>query len=220
MRNIILIIIEVVISYTLLSVLSKKYKTDGIYVYAIIATIISSIMNLKTISIMEVTIPIGFGITTSLLIGANIIIQKRGKEDLKMYFLLIILSFIISYIFINISVKLDNSNYNLLSNISYNNIFKNNLRMYIAIIISIIFSIWLDSNLYYIIKKIKNKIILSNIFSIIIVEFFENIVFVLIAFLLEKEPIDLFLCIIIRYIIKTIIGLFGTIPLYILNNNN
>ena len=117
MRNIILIIIEVVISYTLLSVLSKKYKTDGIYVYAIIATIISSIMNLKTISIMEVSIPIGFGITTSLLIGANIIIQKRGKEDLKMYFLLIILSFIISYIFINISVKLDNSNYNLLSNI-------------------------------------------------------------------------------------------------------
>ena len=220
MRNIILIIIEVVISYTLLSVLSKKYKTDGIYVYAIIATIISSIMNLKTISIMEVSIPIGFGITTSLLIGANIIIQKRGKEDLKMYFLLIILSFIISYIFINISVKLDNSNYNLLSNISYNNIFKNNLRMYIAIIISIIFSIWLDSNLYYIIKKLKNKIIFSNIFSIIIVEFFENIVFVLIAFLLEKEPIDLFLCIIIRYIIKTIIGLFGTIPLYIINNNN
>ena len=220
MRNIILIIIEVVISYTLLSVLSKKYKTDGIYVYAIIATIISSIMNLKTISIMEVSIPIGFGITTSLLIGANIIIQKRGKEELKMYFLLIILSFIISYIFINISVKLDNSNYNLLSNISYNNIFKNNLRMYIALIISIIFSIWLDSNLYYIIKKLKNKIIFSNIFSIIIVEFFENIVFVLIAFLLEKEPIDLFLCIIIRYIIKTIIGLFGTIPLYIINNNN
>ena len=177
-------------------------------------------MNLKTIAIMEVSIPIGFGITTSLLIGANIIIQKRGKEELKMYFLLIILSFIISYIFINISLKLNKSNYNLLSNISYNNIFKNNLRMYIALIISIIFSIWLDSKLYYIIKKLKNKIILSNIFSIIIVEFFENIVFVLIAFLLEKEPIDLFLCIIIRYIIKTIIGLFGTIPLYILNNNN
>ena len=71
-----------------------------------------------------------------------------------------------------------------------------------------------------IIKKLQNKIVYSNIFSIIIVEFFENILFVAIAFLFEYEVIDLFLCIILRYMIKTLIGLIGTIPLYIANRNN
>ena len=220
MRNVILIVLELIICYTTLLLLSKKYKTDGIYVYGIIATILSSIMNLKSISIMNISIPIGFGITTSILIGGNIITQKRGKEDLKTYLILISLSFIISYLFFNISINMENSNYNFLSNISYNNIFYNNTRMYIALMISILFSIWLDSNLYYLIKKLKNKIILSNIFSIIIIEFFENIIFVVIAYLLDKETIDLFLCIIFIYMIKTVIGIIGTIPVYLANKYN
>ena len=220
MNNVLLIIIEVIICYVALILLHKKYKIDGILMIGIIMAIISTIMNLKTISVMNIPIPLGFGLTTAILIGANLIIQKYGKEELIPYLLLISITVIISSIILYLASLTDNSKYNYLSNISFNSIFFHNVRIYIALIISMIFTIWLDSKLYYIIKKIQNKIILSNIFSIIISEFFENIIFVVIAYLFNYEVIDLFLCIILRYIIKTLIGLIGTIPLYIASKNN
>ena len=78
--------------------------------------------------------------------------------------------------------------------------------------------------MYYELKKINNRIFISNIFSIIIAELIENLLFVLIAYLFEQGKSDLIFdiifCIIFRYIIKTIIGLFGTIPIYITNKFN
>ncbi len=220
MRNIILIIIEVIICYLTIIILSKKYKTDGIYIFGIIAVIISTIMNLKTISIMNVPVPLGLGITTSIIIGANLIVQNRGKEELKPYLLLITITIVTSSLILYLSALTSNSHYNYLANISYNDIFIQNIRIYLALIVSLLFTIWFDSKIYYIIKKYQNKIILNNIFSIIIAEFFENIIFVLLAYLFEYEVIDLFLCIILRYIIKTLIGIFGTIPIYITNKYN
>lgn len=220
MRNIILIVSEVIICYISLIILNKKYKTDGIYVYAIILTFASCIMSLKQIEIMGVSIPIGFGVTTSLIIAGNLITQKRGPEELKTYLILILVTALVSCCFLNMSGLMESSNYNKFANKSYDSIFKYNLRVYIALIISIITTTYLSSKLYYLIKRLQNKIILSNIFSIIIVEFIENIIFILIAYLFEFEIIDLILCLVIRYMLKTVIGLIGTIPLYIANKFN
>ena len=217
MINIILIFIEMIICYVLLLLLCKKFKTVGIYVYGIIATFISCIMSLKQIELMGVNVPIGFAVTTSLIIAGNMITQKRGPEELKTYLSLVLVTALISCSFLNLSGIIDSSEYNKLSNISYDNIFKYNLRIYLGLTISIIISIYLSSKLYYLLKRLQNKIILSNIFSIIIVELLENILFVFIAYLFEYEPIDLILCLVIRYMIKTVIGLIGTITIYIAN---
>lgn len=217
MINIILIFIEMIICYVLLLLLCKKFKTDGIYVYGIIATFISCIMSLKQIELMGVNVPIGFAVTTSLIIAGNMITQKRGPEELKTYLSLVLVTALISCSFLNLSGIIDSSEYNKLSNMSYDNIFKYNLRIYLGLTISIIISIYLSSKLYYLLKRLQNKIILSNIFSIIIVELLENILFVFIAYLFEYEPIDLILCLVIRYMIKTLIGLIGTITIYIAN---
>lgn len=217
MINIILIFIEMIICYVLLLLLCKKFKTDGIYVYGIIATFISCIMSLKQIELMGVNVPIGFAVTTSLIIAGNMITQKRGPEELKTYLSLVLVTALISCSFLNLSGIIDSSEYNKLANISYDNIFKYNLRIYLGLTISIIISIYLSSKLYYLLKRLQNKIILSNIFSIIIIELLENILFVFIAYLFEYEPIDLILCLVIRYMIKTVIGLVGTIPIYIAN---
>lgn len=47
MLNIILIICEVIVAYIAMILLYKKYKTDGLITYTIIATIISNLMCLK-----------------------------------------------------------------------------------------------------------------------------------------------------------------------------
>ena len=217
MRNIILILLEMIICYISILLLNKKYKTDGLYVYAIIATFLSCIMSLKQIDILSATVPIGFGVTMSLVIAGNIITQKRGPEEIKTYIVLILVTALISCCFLNMSGLMESSDYNKFANKSYDSIFEYNLRVYIANIISIILAVWLNSKLYYELKKIKNKIIISNIFSIVIIELLENIIFVLIAYLFEYEPINIILCIIFRYMIKSVIGIIGTIPIYISN---
>lgn len=220
MRNIILILIEVIICYTSLLILYKKYRTDGIYVYGIIATFTSCIMSLKQIDLMGVSVPIGFGVTTTLIVAGNLITQKRGPEELKTYISLILITALISCCFLNLSGLMKSSKYNEIANKSYDSIFKYNLRVYFGLITSIILSSYLGSKLYYLLKRIQNKIVISNIFSIIIIELLENTTFVLIAYLFEYEVIDLMLCIVFRYMIKTIIGLLGTIPIYIANKIN
>ena len=220
LRNITLIIGEVIVSYIALVILFKKYKTDGIYVYSIIATFVSCIMSLKKISIMGISIPIGFGVTTSLIIAGNLITQKRGLEEIKTLLLLILVTTLLSCCFLNLSGLMESSEYNKFANKSYDSIFTYNLRIYIALIISIVSSVWLSSKLYYTIKKIQNKIIISNVFSIIIIELLENILFILIAYLFNYNVVDIILCFIFRYVIKIIIGLLGTIPLYIANKNS
>ena len=225
MRNVILILLEVIICYLAIIILNKKYKTDGLYVYAIIATFISCIMSLKQITILDkIDLPIGFGVTTSLIIAGNIITQKRGQEEIKTYIALILVTSLVSCCFLNMSGLMESSDYNKYANKSYDSIFEYNLRVYIATIISIITSVWLSSKLYYELKKLRNKIIISNTFSIIIAELVESLLFVLIAYLFDpgKSDIvfDIIFCIIFRYIIKIIIGLFGTIPIYITNKFN
>ena len=127
---------------------------------------------------------------------------------------------LISCCFLNLSGLMESSDYNKYANKSYDSIFEYNLRVYLGTIISIISSVWISSKLYHELKKIKNKIIISNVFSITIAELLENILFVLIAYLFEYEVINIILCIILRYIIKTIIGIIGTIPVYIANKFN
>ena len=225
MRNLILILAEVIICYIAIILLNKKYKTDGLYVYAIIATFISCIMSLKQITLIDrIDIPIGFGVTTSLIIAGNIITQKRGPQEIATYIVLILVTALVSCCFLNMSGIMEASDYNKFANKSYDSIFEYNLRIYIATIISIITSTWLSSKLYYELKKLNNKILISNVFSIVIAELADNLLFVLIAYLFDPGKtdvvFDIIFCIIFRYIIKTIIGLFGTIPIYITNKFN
>lgn len=220
MKTIILITSEMIVCYLGIILLNKKYKTDGLYVYGIIATIVSCIMGLKQIDLFNVAVPIGFGVTTSLIITGNIITQKKGPEALKTYLALILITALVSCCFLNLSGIMESSEYNKFANKSYDNIFEYNLRVYIANIVSILSSVFIGSKLYYLIKRTNNKIIISNVFSIIIITLLENLLFILIGYLFEYELINIILALIFRYMIKTIIGLIGTIPIYIANKSN
>jgi uncharacterized integral membrane protein (TIGR00697 family) len=215
MNNVLLIIIELIICYGSLVLLRRILNTEGIYIYAIIATIASILMTTKTIAIMNINIPLGFASITSLIIGGNILTQTKGKEAIRKYILIIITSFIISTIVYYLSSIMVNSQYAINSNIAYSNLFNGHIREYIALLVSLIIAIWMNSKIYYLLKRIRNKIIISNIFSIIITEFVENIIYVLLAYLYEFTVIEIALCIVFRYMLKTIIGIIGTYPIYI-----
>lgn len=213
--NYILIIIEVLLSYLTLLLFHKKFKLDGIYYYIVIATILSNIMLLNTIDILTYPISVGFGITSSIVIATIILTHKRGPSELSKLIITIIISSIISYSYLTLSSYMGISDTNKYTNISYSIIFKNNIRIYLANTISLILSIYLSTKLYHTMKQIKNKIWISNIFTTVIVEFIESIIFCVIAYAFSLKVIDLIMVIVIRYVIRALIECLGTTVIYI-----
>ena len=93
-----------------------------------------------------------------------------------------------------------------------------NLRCFIGGLLSIGFMLYLNGEVYYYIRRSKNKLLLSNIGSILIIQFIESIIFICVAYLGEYDFLIIFGMIIIRYLIKVIIGMVGLVIVYLLVN--
>ena len=217
MNNITLLSIEFIISIITMLLIYKVYKIKGLYVYSIVAFILSNIMSLKTISVYNFDTNLGIILFTTVFISNNIIIQKKGLEETKKLLLYIIACSIISYGILYITSLIGSSNINLFTNKSYDNIFINSARIYFANIVTILYSLLLNSKLYYSLKVIKNKIYISNLFTSIIAQFIASILFPIIAYAFIKSPVDIIKIIVIRYMISLIVSIIGTIVIYFAN---
>ena len=217
MTNINLLGLEIIICLFSIVLLYKILKIDGLYMFSIISFIISNIMSLKTISLFNYDINLGIIPLISVFISTNIIVQQKGKEEIKKIILIIISSAIISYGVLYLNSVLNSSNINLFTNKSYDNIFLNSPRIYFASIVTLLYTLLISTHLYYYLKILKNKIIVSNLFSSIISQFIAAILFPVLAYAFVKEPLDIIKLIIIRYIISLIVSVLGTIPIYITN---
>lgn len=216
--NLLFLLIEVILSYIILLFVCKKYKEEGIYIWIIVILLTSSIMSIKSIEINNVNIALGIGVSSSIYIANNILIQKKGTEHMKKITTIML---IISFIFISLlilSSGLQISDYNNISNLMYNNVIFSNIKFIIANVISIITAIYINNFLYYELRKVKNKIWISNIFSSLIFAFVESIIFVLITKFINGSLYVVMMTIVIRYILRLIILIIGTDVIYIANN--
>ncbi len=211
----ILLLIELIICLIIMIILYKFYKTNGLYAYMISAFIISNIMTLKLIPLLSFDINLGIVPLTTIFIASNIIVQKQGAEEIKKTSLILVATAIVSFGIIYLTSLLNSSEINLFTNKSYDNIFIGSARIYFANIATILYAILLNSKLYLYLKSVKNKIWISNIFSGIIIQFLVAILFNLIAYTFEKEPIEILQLIIVRYMISLIAAIIGTANIYI-----
>ena len=216
--NTIYLIIELVICFIGIILLYAKYKLEGLYSYLIITAIITTIMSLKTIDFYNFSLNLGLIPYISIFIVSNIIIQKKGTEEIKKIILILLTTSTFSYIIILLSCKLESSPINIFMNKSFDNIFIDSARLYFANIVTTLYMLFLNSKLYYYLKKEKNKIIISNIFSSVIVQFLATIIFILLAYAITTPMTDIIAKMIIRYIISLIVMFLGTIVIYITNN--
>ena len=216
--NLLFLLIEVILSYIILLFVYKKYKEEGIYIWIIVILLISSIMSIKSIEINNINIALGIGVSSSIYIANNILIQKKGTEHMKkITTIMLIISFIFICLLI-LSSGLPISDYNNISNLMYNNVIFSNIKFIIANVISIITAIYINNFLYYELRKVKNKIWISNIFSSLIFAFVESIIFVFITKFINGSLYVVMMTIVIRYILRLIILIIGTDVVYIANN--
>lgn len=217
MSQINLLILELVLCLTMIIVLYKKYSKLGIYIYCITAMTLASIMSLKTITLYNYDINLGIIPLVTIYTASNILIQKQGKDESKNILIITLLSFIVGYILLYLTSIMKSSNINLFTSASYDNIFAESIKIYFATLVSTLYSLLLNMNLYYYLKKIKNSIIISNIFSSIIIQFISSIIFGLISNIFVKDAIDIIKIIMIRYLMSLAIAIISTIVIYISN---
>lgn len=213
--NIALIFLEIIIVSISLLFFLKKYKYDGLYTWILIFSLIIGIVSQKTVEIFELEVNLGIVINSLMVIASNIIIQKKGPNEIKKIITIVLFSNLCLYLFSLLSNAINVSKINEIANNSFNDLFNLNTKTYFATIISMIVCLYINSVLYHQIRQIKNKIWITNILSTIIIHLIESTLFCIIAYTAKISPINIIELIVIRYIFKTIIGILGTNLIYI-----
>ena len=215
MISVTLLGIELIACIIFILFLYKKYTSLGLYIYTIASMILTCLMSLKTITIYDYDLNLGIIPFVTIFIVSNILIQKKGPEEMKTHLLVILSTTILSFIILLLVSLMASSKIALFTNASYDNIFDNSIRLLFANIVTMLYSLILNNKLYFYLKRMKNNIFISNVFSIIIIQFIASILFGIIAYTFVKDTIDIIKLIMVRYLLSLVVGLIGTIPIYI-----
>ena len=212
--NILLLFIEILLMYLGIIFLYKKFKIEGLYIWSIFATLLINILVLKSVDIFQSELLLGTILNISLFLVCNIIVQNKGIEEAMKLLWIILITSLFGYIVLNMSGLIESSTYGIYTNKAYDNLLGYNMRIFAACTISLLGTLLLNINLYYTIRRLKNKIWISNMLSTIIIQFIESIIFGVFAYIITIDVRELVLLILIRYIIKVLIGVIGTIFVY------
>lgn len=215
MNDITLLIVELILCIIMMIIIYVKDGTNGIFKYSVVALIVSSIFSSKMIEINGYNVNLGLIPFITIFTSFNIIIQKKGNKAPKPLMLTLISFFLISYIIMFLISFMNNSKILLFTSASYNNIFNNSIRIYFSILVSLLYALLLNNKIYFYLKSMKNNILVSNLFSTIIVHALSSSLFVIISNIFVNDAITIIKNIMIRYILSIIIGIICTIPIFI-----
>lgn len=213
--NELILLIEIIVTFFALIMANKLYGKNGLYFWLIISIIASTILSVKSVVIFNYEVSLGIVPYVSNFICMNILVQKYGTEQNRKIVYCSIMSLIFSYLLIAILNNCSTTFINLENNEAFINVFKLDIIQSLAFIIAYIASILANIELYYQIRKTKNKIWISNFISTIIIQFTDTILYSIIAYLVFSNIQVFVFYVIITTIIKYIVGIIGTGAIYI-----
>jgi len=219
MMNYIYLLIEVILVFSLMIIFYKLNKKDGLYLYITLMASILGIVMYKTIDILSFQINLGLPIIMGIFTCNNIIIHRYGLDEIKKIIYTFLGSCVLTVIILGLVSLFVPNDYNYITNASFDLLFGYNfvnMRYFIASLISIILMIWFSGNVYYYIRRSRNSLLFSNVGTILLIQFIESILFVIISFVGTYDVVTLFGMIVIRYLLKIIIGIVGLFPVYLL----
>lgn len=217
--NYIYLLIEVIFIFLLMILFYKIGKKDGLFNYIGFMSSLLSVIMFKSIDILSFRIDLGVPILMVLFVCSNIIIQRYGIDEIKKVIKSFVFPYMFTIIILSLTSLIGSSEYNLTSNNAFNNLFGynlENLRIIVSGLLSVGFMLWYNAYVYYYIRKNKNKYLFSNIGSMLIIQFIESIVFVLVAYIGTFDINILFGMVVIRYLLKIVIGFISLFPIRII----
>ena len=181
--NVFLGFIDIVIIFSLVVLIEKIFKKEGLYVWISLAVILSNLIVGKTINILGFTTSLGNVMFASTFLATDIMSEKYSKNDAKKAIYISIFTGIVFIIITQITL-LFKPDSNDVVNEAMKVLFSVSIRTVSASMIMFFISNMLDIYLYNKIKeKYPDKLWFRNNLSTIISNCTENFFFVTLAFL-------------------------------------
>ena len=209
------LLIEIITLFVLMVLFYKFGKKEGLFLYISLMATLLNLFMFKSVDILSFQIDLGIPFIIGIFICSNVIVQRYGIDEVKDIIKSFVIPYVITMFILSLVSLTGGSEYNIITNDSYDNLFSysiDSIRLNIGYLLSISFALWCNAYIYYYIRVNKNKYIFSNIGSLLVVQFIESIIFILITYVGHINITVLFGMLMIRYLFKVIIGTIGLLP--------
>lgn len=180
--NILLGIVSLLLTFSLLIIVEKIFKKEGLFVWISIATIIANILVCKSIELFSFTTNLGNILFASSFLATDIMSEKYGAKESRKAIILGVVSQVIFVIMTQIGLLYIPAPEDLAQE-SMKGLFSINLRVSIASIVMYFVSNMADIYIFEKIKeKVPGKLWLRNNVSTMICNSLENYFFSFLAF--------------------------------------
>lgn len=181
--NFILGMISIIITFSLVVLIEKIFRKEGLFVWISISTIMANILVCKSVDILGFTTSLGNVLFASNFLATDIMSEIYGSKQSRKAVILGVVSQVIFLITTQLALLYIPSSVDQVND-SMKTLFSINVRVSIASIIMYCISNMLDIYLFEKIKKkIPNKLWLRNNISTIISNCLENYFFTFFAFI-------------------------------------
>ena len=213
--NILLSFVNIIVIFTLVVIIEKLFKKEGLYVWLSIAIILANLSVCKVIDVFGFSTSLGNVLFASTFLATDIMSEKYSKEDAKKGIYISIFS-AISFIIITQLTLLFHPSSDDIVNESMKNLFSISIRTTAASIVMFFISNMFDIYLYNKLKeKYPNKLWFRNNLSTILSNCIENYLFTTLAFVgIFSIPVILSIAT-VSSIIEIVIAICDTPFLYI-----
>ena len=213
--NIILGFINIIVVFSLVVLIEKLFKKEGLYVWLSLAVILANIVVSKTIDMFGFTTSLGNVFFASTFLATDIMSEKYSKEDAKKGIYLSVFCSITFIIVMQIALAFIPNKEDVI-NSSMKTLFGLSIRTTLASMVMFFISNIFDIYLYNKLKeKYPNKLWFRNNIATIISNCTENFLFVTLAFIGIFDISVILSIAITKTIIEIIIALCDTPFLYL-----
>lgn len=213
--NIILGIINIIVTFSLLVIVEKFFKKEGLYVWICMATIASNILVCKSITLLGFTTNMGNVMFGSIFLASDIMSEKYGYKDSRRAAMLGATSQVLFMIIMALALPYVPSEVDF-GQESMMTLFPVNIRIGIVSVLMYLGSSLLDIQIFKNIKQRFPKFLwLRNNVSTIISSCLQNYLFTFLAFFGIYDIITMCTVSNVASVLEIIISLAGTPFIYL-----
>ncbi|OQY07918.1 MAG: hypothetical protein B6I28_05265 [Fusobacteriia bacterium 4572_132] len=219
MRNELLWIFMLLINFSIITGIYKKYGKEGLYFYIPVSIIAANIQVLKTINIFGMTATLGNIIYATTFLITDILSENHTKNEAKKAVEIGFISMITFTLLMNLALTFVPNEYDFAQK-SMEILFKPMVRILIASLLAYVSSQTYDVWAYDKLKQKTNKIWIRNNGSTMISQLIDSLVFTMVAFVGTMPFKPLMGILISTYVLKWIVALVDTPFLYLVSIDN
>lgn len=217
MFNEILWILTLILCFIFVIFCYKYLGKNGLFIWIVIATIISNIQTIKIVNLFGLETSLGTILYGSTFLATDILNYKYGIKESRKTIIYGFLSMIILTVFMYLCLLYEPS-INDFSQESLATIFSFNIRITIASLVGFAISQFIDTLIFHKLQHKYKRLWLSNNVSTIICQLIDTVIFTIISYLGTTPNNTIFELIISMYILKFFIALLDTPFMYLASN--